>query len=73
VIPRELFYLHLDDRVSTMEFVVTATTARRERWRARDDAHAWLARRVPWDTWDPRVLRKLSVSPDSTPKSSNAL
>ncbi|KAJ7362308.1 Alpha/beta hydrolase fold-1 [Mycena albidolilacea] len=60
VIPRELFYLHLDDRVSTMEFVVTATTARRERWRARDEAHAWLARRVPWDTWDPRVLRKLS-------------
>ncbi|KAJ7121475.1 Alpha/Beta hydrolase protein [Mycena epipterygia] len=61
VIPRELFYRHVDDRVSTMEFVVSATTSRRERWRSRPDAKAWLARRVPWDSWDPRALHMLST------------
>ncbi|KAJ7031718.1 Alpha/beta hydrolase fold-1 [Mycena alexandri] len=60
VIPRELFYLSVEDRVPTMEFVVTATTSRRERWRSREDAHSWLGRRIPWDSWDPRVLRTLS-------------
>jgi hypothetical protein len=61
-IPRELFYVNVEDRVMTMEFVVAATATRRERWRSREEAHAWLARRIPWDSWDPRVLRKLSVS-----------
>ncbi|KAJ7917192.1 Alpha/Beta hydrolase protein [Mycena leptocephala] len=60
VIPRELFYVNVEDRVMTMEFVVAATATRRERWRSREEAHAWLARRIPWDSWDPRVLRKLS-------------
>ncbi|KAF8189453.1 Alpha/beta hydrolase fold-1 [Mycena galopus ATCC 62051] len=60
VIPRELFYQEIDDRVSTMEFVVGATTTRRERWRSREDAYSWLSKRVPWESWDPRVLRKLS-------------
>ncbi|KAJ7245652.1 Alpha/beta hydrolase family-domain-containing protein [Mycena haematopus] len=60
VIPRELFYRHVDDRVSTMEFVVAATAARRERWRSREDAQLWLSKRVPWESWNPRVLRKLS-------------
>ncbi|KAJ7031707.1 Alpha/beta hydrolase fold-1 [Mycena alexandri] len=59
VIPRELFYLSVEDRVQTMEFVVTATTSRRERWRSREDAHSWLGRRIPWDSWDVRVLRTL--------------
>ncbi|KAJ6576021.1 Alpha/Beta hydrolase protein [Mycena vulgaris] len=61
VIPRDLFYLRLDDRVVTMEFVVSATVSRRKRWRSRAEAHAWLARRVPWDSWDPRALRMLST------------
>ncbi|KAJ7489679.1 Alpha/beta hydrolase fold-1 [Mycena galericulata] len=60
VIPRELFYLQIDERVSTMEFVVTATLSRRERWRSREEAHSWLSRRVPWDSWDPRVVHALS-------------
>ncbi|KAJ7131540.1 Alpha/Beta hydrolase protein [Mycena crocata] len=60
VIPRELFYHEIEERLSTMEFVVSATLTRRERWRSREEAHAWLARRVPWDSWDPRALRMLS-------------
>ncbi|KAJ7488182.1 Alpha/Beta hydrolase protein [Mycena latifolia] len=61
VIPRDLFYQQIEERVSTMEFVVNATTARRDRWRSRPEAHAWLARRLPWDGWDPRVVRLLST------------
>ncbi|KAF7350206.1 AB hydrolase-1 domain-containing protein [Mycena venus] len=60
VVPRGLYYLHVDDLASTMQFVVMATASRRERWRSREDAHAWLSRRVPWDSWDPRVLRKFT-------------
>ncbi|KAF7374351.1 AB hydrolase-1 domain-containing protein [Mycena sanguinolenta] len=45
-----------------MEFVVAATTARRERWRSRENAHSWMSKRIPWELWDPRVVRKLSVS-----------
>ncbi|KAJ7751554.1 Alpha/beta hydrolase fold-1 [Mycena maculata] len=60
IIPRDLFYLEIDERVSTMEFVVAATLVRREKWPSREAAHAWLSRRVPWDSWDPRVLRMLS-------------
>ncbi|KAJ6503882.1 Alpha/beta hydrolase fold-1, partial [Mycena sanguinolenta] len=69
IISRDLFYAHLEDRAGQMEFVVAATTARRERWRSREDAHSWMSKRVPWDLWDPRVVRKLSehslaASPD---------
>ncbi|KAJ6571401.1 Alpha/Beta hydrolase protein [Mycena capillaripes] len=60
VIPRELFYRHIEDRMSQMEFVVAATTSRRERWNSREDANSWLSWRLPWDSWDPRVLRILS-------------
>ncbi|KAJ6517471.1 Alpha/beta hydrolase fold-1 [Mycena vitilis] len=60
VIPRELFYQNLDDRMSTMEFVVSATLLRRERWNSREEARKWLTRRVPWDSWDARVLHMLS-------------
>jgi len=60
IVPRELFYREVDERVSTMEFVVTATLSRREKWRSREDAHAWLSRRIPWDSWDPRVVRMFS-------------
>ncbi|KAJ6576018.1 hypothetical protein DFH09DRAFT_806897, partial [Mycena vulgaris] len=28
---------------------------------SRAEAHAWLARRVPWNSWDPRALRILST------------
>ncbi|KAK7046442.1 AB hydrolase-1 domain-containing protein [Favolaschia claudopus] len=57
--PRDLFYQEIDDRAATMEFVVQATTARRERWRSRDEAFSWMSRRVPWNAWDSRVVRKL--------------
>ncbi|KAJ7691043.1 Alpha/beta hydrolase fold-1 [Mycena rosella] len=60
VITRDMFYLTIDDRIPTMEFVVAATSARRERWRSRAEARAWMARRVPWDTWDARALHMLS-------------
>ncbi|KAF7343864.1 AB hydrolase-1 domain-containing protein [Mycena sanguinolenta] len=60
IISRDLFYAYLEDRAGQMEFVVAATTARRERWRSREDAHSWMSKRVPWELWDPRVVRKLN-------------
>lgn len=49
-----MFYRHIVDSVTA---VVAATVMRRERWRSRDEAFAWLERRAPWKRWDKRVLR----------------
>ncbi|KAJ7015807.1 Alpha/Beta hydrolase protein [Mycena alexandri] len=49
-----MFYRHIADSVTA---VVAATMMRRERWRSRDDAFTWLARRAPRKRWDKRVLR----------------
>ncbi|KAJ7728456.1 Alpha/Beta hydrolase protein [Mycena metata] len=49
-----MFYRHIVDSVTA---VVAATMMRRERWRSRDEAFAWLGRRAPWKLWDKRVLR----------------
>ncbi|CAK5282531.1 unnamed protein product [Mycena citricolor] len=64
IIPRELFYQEIEERVSTMEFIVTATESRRERWRSAEAAYTWMRKRVPWESWDERVLRKLTVCRD---------
>ncbi|KAJ7624820.1 Alpha/beta hydrolase fold-1 [Roridomyces roridus] len=56
IIFKEDFYREIEERASTMDFVVTATLNRRERWKSREEAYSWMAKRVPWDVWDPRVL-----------------
>ncbi|KAF7289743.1 AB hydrolase-1 domain-containing protein [Mycena indigotica] len=58
-ISHEMFYQEIDIRMSTMEFVVSATLTRRETWRTREDAFAWMRKRIPWSDWDERVLQKL--------------
>ncbi|KAF7300477.1 AB hydrolase-1 domain-containing protein [Mycena chlorophos] len=68
-IPGEMFYRELDYRISTMEFVVSATLARRETWKSRDVAFAWMRKRVPWVEWDERVVKAfvdhgLETTPD---------
>lgn len=57
---REMFYAHIADSTSPM---VAATMMRREQWRSRADAYAWLKCRAPWKRWDARVLRLLAVRP----------
>ncbi|KAF7300743.1 AB hydrolase-1 domain-containing protein [Mycena kentingensis (nom. inval.)] len=58
-IPHDLYYRDLDTRMSQMEFVVSATLRRRETWASREEAFAWMRKRVPWSVWDERVLRRL--------------
>ncbi|KAJ7612833.1 hypothetical protein DFH06DRAFT_1015124, partial [Mycena polygramma] len=50
---------------------VGAAMSRRDRWRSREEAAAWLKRRAPWKRWDVRVLRLfiqhgLSKNPDGS-------
>lgn len=61
MITREHFYRNVDDRMAPLELAAAATAARRTRWRSRDEAHTWLARRIPWKSWDARVARPLST------------
>lgn len=43
-----------------MKDTARATLKRRDTWKSRDDARAYLAARLPWAMWDPRA-RELYV------------
>ncbi|KAJ3561263.1 hypothetical protein NP233_g10300 [Leucocoprinus birnbaumii] len=57
LITRELFNENFEDRMSQMEFAITATSSRRDRWKSRPDALLYFQKRFPWSMWDPRILR----------------
>ncbi|KAF8079386.1 Alpha/Beta hydrolase protein [Lyophyllum atratum] len=60
MITRKLFNAHLEDRMETMNFAVSATSVRRDTWDSRDMALRWFSKRFPWNSWDPRVVRILA-------------
>ena len=61
MVSKELYEAHIDDRNATMDFTVGATTVRRDAWPSREEAFKWLSKRFPWQVWDPRVVRLLTV------------
>jgi hypothetical protein len=61
MISQELFYKYFDERMETMELIVTGTMARRDSWTSRDEAFRWMSKRFPWVMWDSRVVRILAV------------
>ena len=63
IVTREVFNAELEDRMSVMNFAVTATSTRRDTWRSREQALKYFKKRIPWELWDPRVLQILVVSP----------
>jgi phosphatidylserine/phosphatidylglycerophosphate/cardiolipin synthase-like enzyme len=63
IVTREVFNAELEDRMSAMNFAVTATSTRRDTWRSREQALKYFKKRFPWELWDPRVLQILVVSP----------
>lgn len=54
----ELFYRTMADTTPSIE---AATMMRRDRWRSRAEAAAWLQRRGPHKRWDARVLELFIV------------
>ena len=58
----ELFYAHIEDRMALMDFAVSATSARRNTWKSRDEAFSHFTKRLPWASWDPRMVHLLTVS-----------
>lgn len=60
MVTRELFNAHLEDRMTTMDFVVGTTSTRRDTWDSRDVAFGWFSKRFPWNSWDSRVVRILA-------------
>ncbi|KAF9474695.1 alpha/beta-hydrolase [Pholiota conissans] len=59
MVTREVFASELEDRMSAMEFAVTATSARRDRWTSRAEALTYFVKRVPWGMWDERIVKIL--------------
>ncbi|KIM38284.1 hypothetical protein M413DRAFT_448020 [Hebeloma cylindrosporum] len=59
IVTREVFNEEREDRMSAMDFAVTATSTRRDNWRSREQALAYFKKRLPWGLWDPRALQIL--------------
>ncbi|KAJ7064860.1 hypothetical protein C8F01DRAFT_1081093 [Mycena amicta] len=51
----DLYYKHVAPFQDTM---IAPIRTRKERWRSRNEAASWLAKRLPWKNWDQRVLLK---------------
>ncbi|RDB21685.1 hypothetical protein Hypma_011238 [Hypsizygus marmoreus] len=60
MVTRELFNAHIEDRMASMNFAVSATSVRRDTWVSREVAFTWFSKRFPWNVWDPRVVRILT-------------
>lgn len=62
MVTKELYMDTLEFRNTTMDFTVGATSVRRDTWPSKEAAFAWLSKRQPWNSWDPRVVRLYTVS-----------
>lgn len=62
MVTRELFNSHLEDRMASMDFAVTATATRRDTWTSKEHAFDYFSKRIPWGMWDSRVVRLYTVS-----------
>ncbi|KAF4612244.1 hypothetical protein D9613_004588 [Agrocybe pediades] len=60
VVNREVFQTSIEERLAEMEFVVSATSSRKDNWRSKEAAFEYFQKRLPWKFWDKRVVRLLS-------------
>ncbi|EIN08046.1 hypothetical protein PUNSTDRAFT_104270 [Punctularia strigosozonata HHB-11173 SS5] len=54
---KEEYYANVTARERALGLVQKATRARRRTWGSREEARAWMSRRVPWNSWDPRSVK----------------
>ncbi|KAH9486020.1 Peroxisomal membrane protein LPX1 [Psilocybe cubensis] len=57
---KPVFDSHREDRMARIDFAVAATKTRRDHWRSREQAFDYFRKRIPWDTWDERVVRLMA-------------
>ena len=62
LITQESWKEHLEDRQSALQFLTKATMKRRDAWNSREEAKAYFRQRLPWNTWDSRILNIYVVS-----------
>ncbi|PBL01645.1 alpha/beta-hydrolase [Armillaria gallica] len=56
MIDRHVFQAHLEDRKRQTSMLTKAVAAQRNSWDNRKAAFEYFSRRVPWKTWDSRVI-----------------
>lgn len=61
IIHRRVFEEHRQHRQSQLDAGVQWMKKRHQEWKSREEAFSWLRHRTPWNSWDPRVLRKFVV------------
>ncbi|KXN87805.1 hypothetical protein AN958_08121 [Leucoagaricus sp. SymC.cos] len=57
LVTRDLFNEHFEERMSQMDFAISATSVRKDTWKSRQDTLSYFQKRFPWSMWDPRILR----------------
>jgi len=56
---KDVFYSRYEERKASIDFAVNTTSARKDTWRSRSEALAYFMKRLPWKTWDPRIVQLL--------------
>ncbi|RPD54846.1 alpha/beta-hydrolase [Lentinus tigrinus ALCF2SS1-7] len=56
LITRAAWDEHLEQQEFALKTVSTMITKRRDTWKSRADARAYFEARIPWGSWDPRIL-----------------
>ena len=54
---------HLEEREGALVVMSKLVMKRRDAWASRADARAYFTKRLPWTSWDPRVLELYIVRP----------
>lgn len=62
LITQDSWKAHLEDRQGALKFLTKATMKRRDTWNSREEAKDYFEPRLPWNTWDPRILDIYVVS-----------
>lgn len=62
LLTKETFDANYEARQGALDFLRAATLKRRDTWADREKAMEYFKIRLPWNTWDPRVLEIYVVS-----------
>jgi hypothetical protein len=58
---KDVFYSRYEERKASIDFAVNTTSVRKDTWRSKNEALAYFMKRLPWKTWDSRIVQLLVV------------
>jgi hypothetical protein len=62
MIPHKVYLKHQTPIDARTRLLSKMIAKRRETWATREEALTWLSGRLPWKTWDPRIVKLFVAS-----------